>query len=274
MSDLPAVDCHAHVFCPSSHRLDLKPSYVPLPNELGGAADFIAVLDAQRVSHGLLVSAEPYGTDNSCMLSALATAPDRFRGIALVDPDIADPAFDRLCASRIVGARFNLVSSGMRQLTHPSTHRLFARMRERGWVLQVHGAADQWAEALPLLRRSGLRVVIDHFGRPDIVRGRDQPGFQAVLELGRSTDAVVKLSAPFRSSRMAYPYEDVDPFIEAVIDAFGLGRCVWGSDWPFVLHRGRVDYGPQFECLARWLPNVADRRQVLWTSPSQIFGFA
>jgi predicted TIM-barrel fold metal-dependent hydrolase len=245
-----------------------------LPNELGTAADFIAVLDTQWVSHGLLVSAEPYGTDNDCMLRALAVVPHRFRGIALVDPDIADAAFDLLCASGIIGARFNLVSHGMRQLTHPSAPRLFARMRDRGWVLQVHGAADQWAEALPLLRYSGLRIVIDHFGRPDIVRGQDQPGFQAVLELGRSTDAVVKLSAPFRSSRMAYPYEDVDPFIVAVLDAFGLGRCVWGSDWPFVLHRGRVDYGPQLACLSRWLPDEADRRQVLWSSPSRIFGFA
>jgi predicted TIM-barrel fold metal-dependent hydrolase len=36
----------------------------------------------------------------------------------------------------------------------------------------------------------------------------------------------------------------------------------------------RVDYGPPLTCLARWLPDEADRQRVLWETPKHLFGFA
>jgi hypothetical protein len=36
----------------------------------------------------------------------------------------------------------------------------------------------------------------------------------------------------------------------------------------------RIDYGPPLTCLQRWLPDAADRRRVLWETPSRLFGFA
>jgi len=35
----------------------------------------------------------------------------------------------------------------------------------------------------------------------------------------------------------------------------------------------RMDYGPGFACLPRWLPIPADRQKVLWDSPARLFGF-
>ena len=59
----------------------------------------------------------------------------------------------------------------------------------------------------------------------------------------------------------------------AAIAAFTLENCVWGSDWPFVRLDARVDYGPTLACLVRWLPDEADRNQVLWETPKRLFGF-
>jgi predicted TIM-barrel fold metal-dependent hydrolase len=115
--------------------------------------------------------------------------------------------------------------------------------------------------------------MVDHFGRPDVSRGVQQPGFQTLLELGKSGDAVIKLSGAFRSSLQPYPHYDVDPFIEAAIDAFTLERCVWGSDWPFVRMDSRMDYGPTLSCLGRWLTDRDDRDTVLWKTPARLFGF-
>src|SRR5207344_2441814 len=107
--------------------------------------------------------------------------------------------------------------------------------------------------------------------RPARRGGLVHPGFQTLLELGRSGNAVVKLSGPFRSSVEGYPYRDVDPFVAAVIEAFTLDRCVWGSDWPFVRMDERMDYGPPLVCLQRWLPDPSDRRTVLWHTPARLF---
>ncbi len=135
------------------------------------------------------------------------------------------------------------------------------------------GAAQRVGRERPGSRTRGHRGHHDHFGRPDVTRGISQPGFRTLIEFGRSGNAVIKLSGPFRSSREGYPYRDVDPFIAAAIEAFTLDRCVWGSDWPFVRMDERMDYGPPFTCLARWLPDAKDRQKVLWDSPARLFGF-
>jgi predicted TIM-barrel fold metal-dependent hydrolase len=65
----------------------------------------------------------------------------------------------------------------------------------------------------------------------------------------------------------------LNPYIAALIDAFTHDNCVWGSDWPFVCFPARTDYGPQLPLLARWVPDEAQRRRVLWEAPRRWFGF-
>ncbi len=269
---MPAVDSHAHVFG-ADYPYDPDRLYEPHPTQAGTAAQFAAVLDAHGFSHGLLVQAQPYGRDNSCMLDAMKAGGGRFKGIALVSPDIGERELSGMADAGVVGVRVNLMTYGLRELQEPGIEGLFARLREMGWFLQVHCEKDDIVAAAPLLRRSGLTVMIDHFGRPDVARGIGHPGFQTLLEFGRSDGAVIKLSGPFRSSREGYPFRDVDPFVTAAIEAYGIDRCVFGSDWPYVHMNERVDYGPGLACLARWLPDEADRRRVLWDNPARLFGF-
>jgi predicted TIM-barrel fold metal-dependent hydrolase len=266
-----AVDSHAHVFCPG-HAFAPGIPYEPHPTQQGTAAQFRAVLDAHKLTHGLLVAAQPYLYDNSCMLDAIAHSAGRLKGIALVRPGATELELAALGTAGVVGIRFNLSTFGMREFIEPGAESLLAQIRELGWFLQIHCEGDELAEAMPILRQSGVRVMIDHFGRPEVGRGIGQPGFAALLELGRAGQNVVKLSGPFRCSREGYPYRDVDPFIAAAIEAYTLDRCVWGSDWPFVRVEERIDYGPPLGCLQRWLPAETDRHTVLWRTPARLFG--
>jgi predicted TIM-barrel fold metal-dependent hydrolase len=137
----------------------------------------------------------------------------RFKGVALMRADASARALRDLAERGIVGLRFNLSSFGMRELTELGADRLLAQAREL-------------VTAMPYLRRAGLRIMIDHCGRPDPAHGIDQPGFAALLELGRSGRHVVKLSGPFRSSHDGYPYRDIDPYVAACLDVFTPERCV------------------------------------------------
>jgi predicted TIM-barrel fold metal-dependent hydrolase len=270
---VPAADCHAHVFGPARFPYAPDANYEPHPSQAGTVARFLSVLEAHGLTHGLVVAPEPHGTDPRCLLDGLVAGNGRLKGIALVEPDVAERELAALAAGGVVGVRYNLTSFGMAQFVHPATPRLLARLEEMGWFLQIHCEQDELALAMPVIRRAGVRVMVDHFGRPDVARGIDQPGFRALLELGRAGNAVVKLSGPFRSSRAGWPYQDVEPFIAAALEAFTLERCVWGSDWPFVRTEERIDYGPELACLARWLPDEADRQKVLWDTPARLFGF-
>ncbi len=174
----------------------------------------------------------------------------------------------------MVGARFNLLFSHATSIRGEAGARLLARIRELGWFAQIYFRGDGLLDALPVLRGSGVRIVVDHLGAPDTDQGLSQPGFQALLALGRSGNAAVKLSGAFRSSKQPWPHADLDPFVAALLDAFTPDNCVWGSDWPFVRFERRTDYGPQLMLLERWLPDGNDRRKVLWDAPSRWFGFA
>jgi len=268
-----AVDSHAHVFCDQQYPFSPETLYTPQPAQLGTPAKFRAVLDFHGFTHGLLVGAGPYGPDNRCMMNAIAESKGRFKGIALVKPTISDPDLKALADGGAIGMRVNLMGHGLKELVEPGVDKLFARLKELGWFLQVHLEKDNLVDAAPILKKSGMKLMFDHFGRPDVPKGVKQPGFQTLLEFGRE-GAVVKLSGPFRSSVAGYPYTDVDPYIAEAVKAFTLDRCVWGSDWPFVRLDERMDYGPPSICLARWLPDEKDRRRVLWDNPARLFGFS
>ena len=270
MATRKSADCHAHVFCGTACAQDA--AYTPHPSQAGTPSQFAAVLAAHGFTHGLLVGAKPYGTNNRCLLGAIAGSSGRFKGIALVRPDISDRDLTALADGGIVGVRVNLFAN-INALTEPGTERLLARMKEMNWILQIHCEKNDLVAAAPVLRKAGVRIMIDHFGRPDVSQGVTAPGFQTLLEFGKSGNAIVKLSGPFRSSLEGFPYRDVDPYIEAAIDAFTLDNCVWGSDWPYVQMDERLDYGPPLTCLTRWLPDAADRRKVLWKTPTRLFGF-
>lgn len=95
-----------------------------------------------------------------------------------------------------------------------------------------------------------------------------------MLALGRGGDAVVKLSSVFRVSRTPFPHLDVDPFVAAVLGAFGPDRCIWGSDWPFLNTPHTVRYAEQVSCLARWVLDERARRRILSDNPAALFGFS
>lgn len=269
-----AVDSHAHVLDPAACPFSNPEGYKPGANECGTAQEYRTVLAAHGLTHALVVNPfAGYATDNRCMLAGIAASGGRWKGVALVGHDATDAHLRALSEGGVVGARFNTLFSGATSLEGAAGLRLLARIKKLGWFAQVYYHDDGLLTLLPILDAAGIRVVVDHCGCPAVERGLAQPGFQALLELGRRGNAAVKLSGVFRSSRQPWPYADCDEYVRALIDAFTLDNCVWGSDWPFVRVPHRMDYGPVYQLLERWLPNAADRRRVLWDTPSRWFGF-
>ena len=272
MTEARSIDTHAHIIDPARFPFDAGPGYKPAPHETGTAEQYCAVLDAHGVGHALLVQPSGYGYDNRALLDAMARFPGRFKAIAVVDPEMPEAELARLSERGVVGVRFNLVSYRADALAGKAGERYLARLRELGWFAQVFADDAQWAAAAPLLRRSGVKVLVDHFGVQDPARGLDQPGFAAVVALGREGNAAVKLSAPFRLSRRS-DFSDLDPFAEALLAAFGSGGCIWGSDWPFLNLPGGYRYGDARRAVERWLPEPERRAAVLWSNPLRLFGF-
>lgn len=268
-----AVDSHCHVFDAVRFPFAAGASCKPSPSEQGTAEQLAALLDVHRVGRALLVNpTSGYGYDNRCLVDALRAFPARFKGVARVPPDIAESELAKLKVAGVIGIRLDLIADGVGVLHDRAAARLLALVRELGWQVHVQCEKDQLAEAAPFLLDARVPLVVDHCGRPDVARGTSQPGFQALLRLGREGHAL-KLSGPFRFSRRPAPHDDVEPFIAAAIEAFTPRRCVFGSDWPFVRLPERPEYGATLARLRRWIPDDDERGDVLCATPARLFGF-
>lgn len=267
------ADCHVHLIDPARFPLDASGrGYQPRPHEIGTREQLCATMDANGVGAALLVQLSGYGTDNAILLDAMRADPRRFKAIAVVDAGISEATMAAMAEAGVVGVRFNLVSFDREQLFRPETARLLARLKALDWFAQVFAADDQWPDAARLLRRAGVRVLVDHFGLRQPA-GTDTPGFQAVLALARDGIAAIKLSAPFRISAVRPGYDDLAPAVDALLERAGIDTLIWGSDWPFPDVAPRLNYADTLAPIARWLGSGEERNRVLWRNPARLFGF-
>ena len=184
--------------------------------------EYMEVLDANGISHGVLTAPSFYGTDNSLLLDALDRAAGRLRGTVIVDAGIDRASLAAMGGRGAVGIRLNWVRrSTLPDVSAPIYRQLFANVRDLGWHVEIYLEGPSLAKILPAIRDSGATVVVDHFGSPDPARGVACAGFQAVLDGVRTADTFVKLSAPYRQG-------GVDPqrYVDALLDAGGPQRLV------------------------------------------------
>jgi len=270
--DEPKIDCHNHVLDPARFPYAEDTPYRPAGQEVGLPAQLHNVMDAYGVRHSLVVGPNSgYGQDNRCLLDAIAQSQGRFKGIAVVPNDVSRAELERLKAAGVVGVAFNLTLYGVAH--YADTSELLSRLAALDMFIQVQVEHDQLAPLAAMLERSGARILIDHCGRPSPQAGLEQPGFQALLALARTRRASVKLSGYGKFSRESHPFADTQPYVRALIEAFTLDACVWGSDWPYLKATERIDYGPLLKLVERLLPNANDRRKLFWDTPRKLFGF-
>jgi predicted TIM-barrel fold metal-dependent hydrolase len=270
--DEPKVDCHCHVFDPARFAYGADTFYRPAGQEIATASQLMQMHDAYGVRYGLLVGPNSgYEEDNRCMLDAIARGGGRYRGIAVVANDIDEASLAALADAGVVGVAFNATHLGVER--YLAAGDLLAKLRGLGLCVSLQVQHDQLVALAPLLRRSGVRVLVDHCGRPAPEAGVAQAGFQALLELAQTGRAYVKLSGYAKFSREAHPHRDVRPYVEALLAAFTPARTLWASDWPFLRAPARVDVGPLLALARSLLPDPAVRRAVLWDTPCALLGF-
>jgi len=260
----PGIDCHVHIvdrtrfpYCPASD------GYFPTEAEQGTLEQFTEIMAHHDVDAALLVQPSCYGADAAAMADAARRYPGRFGLIAAMTTPRDGPHF--------VGIRLNIVNSAIAP-DDPALAVALKDAADTGLWVEVQCPAARLQGYLPVLRASGARLIFDHLGYPDPALGLKQPGFEALLSLAGEERHAVKLSGAFRLSRMPFPHDDLAPFAEELLTAFGPHACVWGSDWPFVGARYRPDYAETRAILSHWVSDPAARGMILQDTPARLFG--
>jgi len=269
-----ACDTDAHVFGPADRfPYAADRSYTPPDAPLEKYQD---MLDTLGFARGVLVQGSAHGRDNSAMLDALARRPDRLRGIAVADADVAPSVLREWNGLRVRGLRFNLRDGQLHYrggVPLDAARTLAPVMAELGWHLQFWIDVKDLPETIPTLKSLGLPVVIDHMGRTDARAGTATTGFQSLLRAVGDGWCWAKLSGGHRLSRDAPDYPDARPFHEALVSA-NPERLVWGGDWPHPRVEGEMpDAGHLLELFQIWTPDQATQHSILVTNPARLHGY-
>jgi len=276
VTNSPIVDCHLHVYWPEKYPYPEGPGAKPKPGEI--IADLNAmnkVMSANKITHALLVQPSAYETENKSMIDVITTSKGRVKGIAAADVAMTDDDLAQLKRDGIVGVRLNLYSFANDIFEQPGINDFLKRCAKNDIIAEVFATPATWPKVIDKLRACPARMVFEHMGWPKVEDGVKQEGFQLLLGLAKEKDCSVKLSCAFRMSKSGFPFPELQPYVDKLLEVFGPERCMWGSDWPMLRsgHDRPYNYAEEFAALERWVPNAADRRAILWSAPAKIFGF-
>nr|WP_176107314.1 amidohydrolase family protein [Paraburkholderia youngii] len=268
---IASVDTHAHVF-ERGLPLAQKRRYVP---DYDATLDaYLAQLDTHGVSHGVLVQPSFLGTDCSYMLDALRRAPQRLRGVAVIERDCRIDTLTEMANAGIAGIRLNLIGHADQPLDRWVSAQTLAHVRDLKWHVEVHAEAARLQGVVEPLLDAGMNVVVDHFGRPDPDIGVKDVGFRRLLRLADTRRVWVKISAAYRNRRQLRPDDhDAHEAFHFLKAAFGVHRLMWGSDWPHTQFEADEDFTHALELLRALLPVEEERSVVLADTPARLYRF-
>jgi len=265
---ISGVDTHAHVF---RHDLPMVPNRRYSPDYDALVEQYLGHLDRNGLSHGVLIQPSFLGTDNSFMLDALRSDPQRLRAVAVVDATISEAELDELANAGVVGIRLNLIGKTLADYSGPAWTALFERLAPRGWQVEIQRGIDDVALIVPAMLACNINVVIDHFGLPTGGIQLANRNHSTFLKLLGDQRVWLKLSAAYRSQS---DLDQAKQVLAQVRDASGgIDRLLWGSDWPNTQFEQQTDYVQQVAFLEALLPDDGERAQVLIDNPAKLFGF-
>jgi predicted TIM-barrel fold metal-dependent hydrolase len=261
-----SVDAHAHVF---TRELRLAPNARYVPEADAPIERYLNLLDAHGLAAGILVQPSFLGTDNDYLIASLARVPARLRGVAVVSPDTPPASLERLRTSGVAGIRLNLIGQPPPNFAASPWREFLVAVARAGLHVEIQAEGETWREILDPLLASGCRLVIDHFGRPTRNEGPRCLGFQTLVAAARSADIWFKLSAPYR----LVPATAAWSCAALLLKIPGIGRLVWGSDWPWTQHPEITRYADTIDWLSEWVPDAGARAQVLGANARTLYGF-
>jgi predicted TIM-barrel fold metal-dependent hydrolase len=266
-----ACDAHVHVFeSADRYRAVDVPHYTLPDGSLAKLQRMTEVLSLQRFA---IVQPSYYGTDNSCMLDALAAAGACARGVAMVGEDVSDEELNAMHQRGVRALRLDLFLRSAwttADIISYIEHNV-RRTRQLAWHVQFYTPGWVVRNLLPFLADLDATFVIDHMGYMLESDGLTNADFDRLLEVIRGGRGWVKLSAPYRLARDGN-FDRLKPLARAIIDA-APDRVIWGSDWPHIPEGGK-DTGALLNLLADWAPDPEARRRILVANPAKLFSFA
>ena len=273
----PTIDCQVH--CYERNRPERPWSgFLEGPDEVTGD-DMVAAMDAVGVDGAILISPfSLYQYDASYALEVYAKHPGRFGLVRPFDPaseTVASDVAEWTSTPGVVGARV-MLAYGEYEADHPGLSAIFAACARAGVPVNVM-AAGKLSLLTELARRNpDTQVIIDHVGlaQPFVPPPPLEPfaDLSNVLAAAEQDNVAIKISGACTLSHEPFPYPDIWESLSRVFDAYGLERCMWGTDWTRAVRLLTYEQGVEAFRVTDRLSD-SDRATLLGGTLARIYGW-
>jgi predicted TIM-barrel fold metal-dependent hydrolase len=276
---MPTIDVQVHCY---ERNHPGRPWHAVLagPPEVTGA-DQVKAMDAVGVDGALLISVHTmYHWDASYAVAVRNAYPGRFALVKPVDPNdakVVDTIDEWAKADGTVAIRIMMNPSVSKDAADPGINRVLAAAAKHDFPVNLM-CWDRLAQVGELAKRNpDTQLVIDHIGlqQPMAPPAPPQPwaALPNLLALAPNKNIAVKISGACTLSHEKSPYKDIRAPLGRIFDAFGLERCMWGTDWTRAVNLLTFKDGVDAFRAADWL-SASDRATLMGGSLSKIYGWA
>jgi predicted TIM-barrel fold metal-dependent hydrolase len=208
------------------------------PPEVTGD-QLVAAMDSVGVAGAILVSVwTMYRYDASYALDVYKAHPGRFGLVKPIDPSdpkAAETIADWATTKGRVAVRIMMRPEVSTDPADPGINRILAESGRHGLPVNLlcYGRMEQVSQLAT--RHPNTRLVIDHVGlqQPFEPPAPPQPfaDLPQLLAVAKHDNIAVKITGACTLSHQPFPYNDIWDPMGRIFDAFGLDRCMWGTDW-------------------------------------------
>lgn len=233
----PVIDAQVHAY-ERDHPGRPWTNVLHGPPEVTGD-QMVAAMDEVEVDGAILVSPwTMYRFDAGYAVEVQAAHPDRFALVKPIDTrssDITETITHWADQPGAVGVRIMMVGSVSTDPDDPGINEVLSAAGRSGLALNLlcWGRIPQVVELAQ--RHPDTRIVIDHLGLQQPFEPPCPPQsfaeLPAVLALAAHDNVAIKVTGACTLSQQDYPYPDIWEPIGRIIEAFGIERCMWGTDW-------------------------------------------
>ena len=264
-----SCDAHCHVFGPATkfpYASSRRYTPADAPKEM------LAALHSHLgIERAVIVQASCHGTDNAAMLDCIASAPQKYRGVAIVDDSFTDRDFEVLDRGGVRAVRFNFVKHLGGAPDMNLFYRVVDRIKSRGWHVVLHVDAPDIIPLSAMMRNLPLPFVIDHMGRVPSAAGVDQPPLKALIDLLRLENCWIKVCGSERISMP--PYTAAVPIARALVEVCPT-RVLWGTDFPHPNATHEPDEADLVDLVPQFAPEPLAQKRLLVDNPARLYGFS
>ena len=203
-------------------------------------ADLERELTGAGVDGTIVVQAQQTDEETRWLLSCAQETTRIFGVVGWADIAAEDfeRGLERMAQQRpLVGLRHVVQGEADGFLDGSAFNRGIRAMRGKGLVYDILIYERQLEEGTRFVDRHPEQVfVLDHIAKPKIAAGELEPWRKRITELAGRPNVCCKVSGMVTEANpKSWTPEQLRPYLDAVVDAFGPRRLIAGSDWPVCL---------------------------------------